>query len=480
MAQEDIQLVPYDYEHYVQSLINYLQTNLPDSYQDFLESSASRTLIDGIGFELGLLAYMVNVHAKEWFLPTAMTRKAVWLLGKLVNYDLSTAIPSGVTLKLSIDEAHTYDITIPSGTQVQVPGTTPIKFETTENGTITAGQLEVEVGASQGVTITEAIGTTTSAKSQQFNSTYSVLISTLEVWVGDVQWEEFDNLYDMGTTDRGYVTEANYEGYVTIEFGDGNFGSIPQADQSVSLKYRIGGGANTNVGTNMITEILTTLVDSVGAAVTVNVTNELAATGGADEETVEQAKINIPRSVRSLDRMVSAEDFKSLPETFSSDLYGTVYKSNAEATYTWAEHLITVYILAPDAEGLPTAPSASLIIAVKDWIQEKTLPTINIVVQSATLQTQSIVATVYYSSSYRKNIVEYNVLLAIDNLFEYSTRDLGEGMKLSEVYHALMTAEGVEWVDLTTPSADIVVGENTFLTKDPTITSTITYTKVTT
>ena len=103
MARQSTDLIPYDMEHYAESLIRYLKITLPNEYQDFLESQASRVLIDAIAFEMSLLAFLVNSNIRQMFIPTATTRRAMFLLGQLVNYNLRGPIPSAVTLTFSIN-----------------------------------------------------------------------------------------------------------------------------------------------------------------------------------------------------------------------------------------------------------------------------------------------------------------------------------------------------------------------------------------
>src|ERR1700704_776060 len=103
MARQHVDLIPYDFESHAKTLIEYLRVNLPNDYQDFLESNAARVLIDAIAYELSLLAFMVNANIKQMFLSTATTRKAMFLLGKLVNYDLAGKVPSEALLTFFLD-----------------------------------------------------------------------------------------------------------------------------------------------------------------------------------------------------------------------------------------------------------------------------------------------------------------------------------------------------------------------------------------
>ena len=184
-------------------------------------------------------------------------------------------------------------------------------------------------------------------------------------------------------------------------------------------------------------------------------TNPEAAYGGLDPESIEEARINIPRSVRSMDRFVSREDFQALPQLFSGP-EGTVFKSTAAVKYIWAEHLITVFILSdpPEGEQQPTPPSAALCDAVRVYLEERTLPTVGISVESARLQTITVAGTVYYEHNFREESVRLNVESSLRRVFDPTLREIGDGLRMSDLYAAIDSSTGVDYADITTPATN--------------------------
>ena len=470
-TQQSVQLVPYDFERYVDNLISYLQHNLPDTYQDFLEDNAARVLVDAVGWELSLIAYMVNVNFKQWFISTTQIRKAMFLLGKLVDYELGSPSASTVTLLFELEAAHTADITLTKGFRVQTSD--GVIFELTSAITMYAGDTEEEASATHGYTMTEIIGVSDGTKKQTYTSTKSGLKSSLVVTIDGVEWTNFEGSLALTSSDKGYTNVYDEEYKLIITFGDGDFGMVPPIGAQIQMSYRHGGGLVGNVGTEAITELVDEVSDANGVIVTdLSVKNESPASGGADEETLDQARLNIPLSVRSMDRLVSEEDFSSISSFFSSDTYGNVYKSTAVVNYTWAAHVITIYILATDANGLPSAPGSGLISAVQDWAEDHKLPSVTVSVEAATLTSLNITATVHYDRNQRSNIVQANVNLALQEMFDYDDRTIGEGVTLAEIYQTIMGADGVKWVDITVPTANVTVDDDEFLVEG---TVTITY-----
>ena len=376
MAQQDVNIIPFDFEYFAESIINYLRLNSPDDYQDFLESNASRVLIDAVSYGMSLLGFMVNVNLQQLFIPTTTTRRGMYLLGRLVDYNLSGPIPSRVVIEFSLDDVHSADILIPKGTQVAAPGVDAEIFETSDDVRLLRGTTFVTVAARHGVTYTETIGTTSleNVPNQQFITTNIPLYDTLQVVIDNIAWSQVDNIFELNERDRGYTARPNENGQAILTFGNGVFGITPPVGRPVEVSYLSGGGTNSNVSRGTITEILSTIVDTNGSIVDVNVNNPQSAYGGQNEESLEEARINIPRSVRSMGRFVSKEDFKFIPSTFSDSVVGKIFKSNSTVNYTWTVHHVTIYVLGDPLSTSPQRPTltgSDLKIKLKDFIRRE-------------------------------------------------------------------------------------------------------------
>ncbi|WP_270938432.1 putative baseplate assembly protein [Falsiroseomonas oryzae] len=121
--------------------------------------------------------------------------------------------------------------------------------------------------------------------------------------LGWEQWTRVDDLALGGPDDPFYVLDPT-EG--TITFGDGLHGRMPLPGEAIRcLGYRQGGGARGNVPAGAVARVR-------NARVALRCENSLAAEGGQDAETVQEAEARIPRTLRTGDRAVAAEDFVEL------------------------------------------------------------------------------------------------------------------------------------------------------------------------
>jgi predicted phage baseplate assembly protein len=83
----------------------------------------------------------------------------------------------------------------------------------------------------------------------------------------------------------------------------------------VAQTYRyVAGGAQANVGAATVTAMRTPVAGITG------VTNLLSATGGSDEEPIEQTKLRAPQLLRTRDRAVTGEDYEYLAREATTDV----------------------------------------------------------------------------------------------------------------------------------------------------------------
>jgi hypothetical protein len=77
----------YDFETLRNSMINYLKTYYPESFNDFLESSEYLALIDMIAFLGQSLAFRTDLNARENFIDTAQRRDSILKLARMLSYN---------------------------------------------------------------------------------------------------------------------------------------------------------------------------------------------------------------------------------------------------------------------------------------------------------------------------------------------------------------------------------------------------------
>ncbi len=136
-----------------------------------------------------------------------------------------------------------------------------------------------------------------------------------------VDWVEVEDFSGSGPQDRHFVWDSG-SGVVRfgprIRYPDGSVrqhGSIPRDGARIGLtRYRHGGGSRGNVGSWTLS-LLRSTVPFVNGVI-----NLAPATGGVDAETVAEAKVRGPLTLRTGQRAVTARDFERLTLESSTEV----------------------------------------------------------------------------------------------------------------------------------------------------------------
>ena len=178
-----------------------------------------------------------------------------------------------------------------------------------------------------------------------------------------------------------FISEYTPEGYMSVTFGSGtvdpldnldsfndgslkvglgsylnnlSLGATPRANSTVFIKYRIGGGRDTNLGVNVITSVDNVEFNVSGPLTNVNnqvvqslrVTNVTPAVGGADQPTIEEIRNMVGYNFSAQNRAVTLNDYKSLIETMPS-----TYGAPAKVNVMEEDNKIRIKLLSYNSDG---------------------------------------------------------------------------------------------------------------------------------
>jgi len=230
----------------------------------------------------------------EWNTGDVNSETAYWLRYRIVSVSTPTA---PIFEKLRIDTRNQYV----KATVVQ--GTT---------------QNDANLGTADGITA-----------DQEFQSTKDGFIDESDtVTVASVEWSRVENFLQSTATDRHYVVRLGENDRATFVFGNGIAGAIPTGQ--VDAVYRYGVTEDGNVGANTI------VVDKSGLALVNTLYNPRAAVGwqqaqSASTESLEQAKVLGPASLRTGEVALNPEGIETLALLYTDPITGIKPFSRARA-----------------------------------------------------------------------------------------------------------------------------------------------------
>jgi predicted phage baseplate assembly protein len=171
------------------------------------------------------------------------------------------------------------------------------------------------------------------------------VVAALEVRVEGVTWSEVPTLFDAGPHDQVYVVRQDAEANTDVVFGDGVHGArLPTGRENVRATYRVGIGDDGKADPGQIS---LPVRKPLGIA---KISNLAASHDSAPPEDLEQARVNAPQRVRTLDRAVSVADY----EDFARGYAGV---GHARADLVWNGRVETVVLSVLAADGGPASPT---------------------------------------------------------------------------------------------------------------------------
>jgi hypothetical protein len=455
-----------DYDSIRDALINFL-TDVTPEWTDRESSDPGMVLLEAVAYVADVLNYQVDRAQNEMYLSTAQERVNVQQLLRLINYELSTGTASSVPMCVITSQDA---VSIPAGTAV-TNNAQDARFEFLDDVFLpTAGiyapssvraQVQDRLGmpvtikedlvVTYGTTVNESIGVSNGTQYQVFTlSQGPVSLSadlssslTLETSSGDV-YRPATSFLDADSDTLVYTFQVLSDGRVSLTFGDGVSGKIPAINDELFATYRVGTGAITNsYGINSLVRLTSTI-----AGVS-SVFNPVQPSGGKDAETLRDARINGPRSLRALDRAITLEDFESLALKTPG---GGVKVAKAVALEPYD---VTVYIAAEGTNPIPSGrwfpridTGTGLVGAVGRWLSSKKPVATQLNVMSPVPVTPMLSCVVTCTASILQQeavrLVKRNLL----GLFENSTEMFGTGIPLSRVIQVIENTRGVDFLNI--------------------------------
>jgi hypothetical protein len=142
-----------------------------------------------------------------------------------------------------------------------------------------------------------------------------------------------------------FVVETESDGTAYLRFGNNQHGQRPASGMTFSATYRVGNGAQGNVGADAIGHI-------VGSDLAIRlVRNPLPAQGGINPESIEEVRQNAPIQFRTQERAVTPDDYASIAQDYRPARRPEVQR--AAATFRWTGSWRTVFLTVDRFGGEP-------------------------------------------------------------------------------------------------------------------------------
>jgi len=425
------------------SILTRMQTEVPE-ITDHSESNIFVIIINAFAGLVEQLNYYVDSVARESFVTTARKYSSLVKLTRLIDYRIKAKIGSVVDLKITAVDTSGDPVPLQANETISegyiVKNAAGVEFITQSSITIFLGASYAVVGARQRVeVIDENLGMTSSSPDQSFELPDDYQDGTLQIEINSITWELRDTFTFSGPQDTHFIVEVDQNKQAWVVFGDNVHGAIPPSGQTVYGTFYICEGVAGNVEANTLIiwdsaptpPVQTPTIDHY------DITNELPAVGGLDEEGLEDIRKHAALSLRTLNRAVTLQDHKDMCLLVPGVGKAAVeFKANLKKI---------IFYVAPNEGG--TAPS-QLLLDVKDYFADKKMISTSVEAYAAgeTKLRLGITATV----KFRRNTsqAESDIKAALQNEFGFNNSDINRSVRRSDIIALIDNLDKIDYLKL--------------------------------
>jgi hypothetical protein len=275
---------------------------------------------------------------------------------------------------------------------------------------------------------------------------------------------------------RKFITEFTDKGFCKLIFGSGTIdttslvsfctpsiaqqitqigdfintnalGEVLKPNTTLFVKYRIGGGASTNLGPNTITTVGFVDVSVTGPNNAINqtvknsikVNNPIPALGGADPLDIEQIRALIRYNFTAQNRCVTIKDYKSRILLMPGE-YGVPYRTNVVEE----QNKIVVSLLTLGTDGkLSNQSTNTLKENIAEYLADYRMLNDFVVLKDGKIYNLKFEIDLYIDSAYSKSEIVTNVVSTVYTYLNIINHDMGENIYLGQLIENINNIAGV-------------------------------------
>lgn len=279
------------------------------------------------------------------------------------------------------------------------------------------------------------------------------------------EWEEIQDAYFYEHLDPVFSVEYSRQGYPMIRLVKG-WKDIVEDPEEVEIKV-VGlesSGYEANIGSHTIIKIVSELEDEIGDTDCMNTIPDIihrdTVSGGDDPETVEEARLNGPRRLRTMWTVVTLRDYEDFCETQPGIDRCLALDWSVEDTYIDDPYEVDVIIVPTESDYSSQAMKDDL---YRKLMERRVTPT-HIYIKDPNYVDFDIEVTGYVIPGYdHKDHLKFIVRNHIDEYFKAENREFGETIRpVSLRYYLESNIEDLMIVDVDEPEFNTVLEINQF------------------
>lgn len=262
------------------------------------------------------------------------------------------------------------------------------------------------------------------------------IANTLEVRVDGLRWHEAPNFAGLSPDSRSYVVEIASDARTRIGTGDGSIGArLPTGIENVTAIFRQGIGRDGNVGGDQI-NLLGDRPLGVAA-----VRNLIAASGGANRESVSETRTNAPLAAAATDRLISLDDYQSFAQRFA----GIAKARSARSSVVDRPGIV---VTVAGADDQPVNEGSDLMRNLSAALRRFGDPRLPVRVEARERLVLFLRVRIALEPDHAFDVVEPAVRARLLSAIGFEAVGIGERLARSRVAALMQSVSGVSWIDI--------------------------------
>jgi hypothetical protein len=226
-----------------------------------------------------------------------------------------------------------------------------------------------------------------------------------------------------------------------------SLGEIPQTDNTLYVRYRVGGGEDTNIGPNTITTLgtVTPIINGddsninriIGESISVN--NPIPALGGKEQPSVDEIRNLVRYNFSSQNRCVTIKDYQSRIPLMPGQ-FGVPFR-----TGVWEErNKVNVSILALDSSGkLTTQSTSALKQNIAEYLADYRMLNDYVTIKNGRVLNLGFEIDVFAEKAVPKGQVISGVVNQVKDYMDINKWDMGDNIYISQLVENINNVGGV-------------------------------------
>jgi len=258
-------------------------------------------------------------------------------------------------------------------------------------------------------------------------------------------------IFGGGSSDVTSLSEFNVNGSLTDRIGDFinnlSLGETLKAGTTLFVQYRVGGGSNTNLGSNTITT--TNLINmfingpidatnnSVRQSLTVN--NPVPALGGRDEPTVDEIRNLVRYNFASQNRAVTIKDYQARVSLMPGE-FGVPFRTGVFEE----QNKILIYILGLDGSSKLTNSSTSTLKQnISNYLADYRMLNDYVAIADGQIVNLGFEFDLLVEKDYPQSQIISNVINNVKDFMDINKHHMGENIYLGQLIENVNNVGGV-------------------------------------